>query len=225
MIGLAGGGPDTTMPELPPAPGPYVPGATTNWNNNWREIYEQFGPAILAYARRGGMNAHSAEDVLQEVMTTVIRCQHQPAAGYNPRLGSFQAWLWGVIRNRVRSVRRQDQKQVPAPDATAPGYDFRKLQLPNEPPVCDELERTEEGHWQQALLAAAMRRMQQRVTTRNFTIYQALLQEKSNTRELALHYKLEPNAIYAIKHRCEEILLSEARALLQAWERLGHAHT
>jgi hypothetical protein len=69
-----------------------------------------------------------------------------------------------------------------------------------------------------------MRRMEQRVTARNFTIYQALLQEKSNARELALQYNLQSNAIYAIKHRCEEILLSEARTLLQAWERLSHVN-
>jgi RNA polymerase sigma factor (sigma-70 family) len=212
------------MAELPPAPAPYVPGSTTNWNNSWREIYEQFGPAILAYARRGGLNAHSAEDVLQEVMTTVIRCQHQLAAGYIPRLGSFQAWFWGVIRNRVRSVRREDQKQTPATEAAAPGSEPHRLEPRNEPAASDEVASAEEAQWQHSLLAAAMRRMQQRVTARNFTIYQALLQEKSTARELALHYKLEPNAIYAIKHRCEETLLSEARALLQAWERLGPAY-
>src|SRR5215510_13023091 len=100
------------MTELPSVPGPYVPGATANWNNSWRQLYDQFGPAILAYARRAGLNAHSAEDALQEVMTTVIRCQHQLAGAYDPRRGSFQAWFWGVIRNRVRSVRRADQKQT-----------------------------------------------------------------------------------------------------------------
>ena len=194
----------------------------TSWNNTWRRIYDQFGQAILAYARRGGLNAHSAEDVLQEVMITLIRSQHHLAQGYNPRLGSFQAWLWGVIRNRVRSVRRQDQKQMPASDPARPGSEPTGLRLPNEPAASDDFEHAEEAHWQRALLAAAMRRMQQRVTSRNFTIYQALLQEKSNARELAARYRLEPNAIYAIKHRCEEILLSEACALRQAWERLAH---
>src|SRR6185369_6606256 len=67
--------------------------------------------AILAYAKRSGLNDHSAEDALQEVMTTLIRCQHGQEPTWDRRAGSFQAWLWGVIRNRVRSVRRKDGKE------------------------------------------------------------------------------------------------------------------
>ena len=202
-------------------PDSYSPGSTTTWNNTWRHIYEQFAPAILAYARRGGLNAHSAEDVLQEVMTTLIRCQHGRAAGYNSSYGSFQAWLWGVIRNRVRSVRRQDQKHKTTSPIPQTASDEAGAGLPKSPQAADSFERTEEEQWQRALLAAAMRRMQQRVTARNFEIYQALLKETATSRELAKIHQLKPNAVYAVKHRCEEILLCEARTIRESWDQLG----
>jgi RNA polymerase sigma factor (sigma-70 family) len=173
------------------------------WNDSWRAIYDRFGEAILAYARRGGLNEHSAQDVLQEVMTTLIRCQHGQAAGYNPAGGSFQGWLWTVIRNRVHSVRRKDRKEEADVPEAAPDF-----------------ARREESEWQRALLAAAMQKVRERVNPKNFAIYTALLEENAGPEKLAASHGMKANAIYALKHRCEEMLLCEARALRESWDQL-----
>jgi RNA polymerase sigma factor (sigma-70 family) len=211
---------DVNVYEPGSVPDAYSRGSTTAWNNTWRHIYDQFAPAILAYARRGGLNDYSAEDVLQEVMTTLIRCQHSQTAGYNSSQGSFQAWLWGVIRNRVRSVRRQDQKHQTTSSIPQTAFDETGPGLSKSLQTADCFERSEEEQWQRALLAAAMRRVQQRVTARNFEIYQALLKETTTSKELAELYQMEPNAVYAVKHRCEQILLCEAQAIRETWEHL-----
>ncbi|MGA2867710.1 MAG: sigma-70 family RNA polymerase sigma factor, partial [Verrucomicrobiota bacterium] len=132
-------------------PLPYSPGATTIWNNSWLRIYDQFGNAIIAYARRRGLNDHSAQDVLQEVMVTIIRCQYQTDHGYDPAAGTFQSWLWGIIRNRVRSIRRKDEKEeVLSPIARTESEDDAAHSLPeiSQPP--NDLGRAEEDQWQQA---------------------------------------------------------------------------
>jgi RNA polymerase sigma factor (sigma-70 family) len=202
-------------------PAPYAPGATTMWNDSWRHIYAHFNHAILAYARQSGLNEHSAEDVLQEVMTTVIRSQHGREAGYDRGAGSFQSWLWGVIRNRVRSVRRKDRRETVLPPVETGGADQETRlplrEMPQTPPI---LEGREEDQWQHALLTAALRKMRERVSSGNFAIYTALLEEKATVEELARRHGKKPNAIYAVKHRCEKILLSEAGALRQVWEGL-----
>ena len=77
--------------ELPSEPVPYLPGRTTAWNNRWRDIFQHFGQAILAYAKRSGLNDSSAEDALQEVMTALIRCQHGQAGTGFAVLHSFEA--------------------------------------------------------------------------------------------------------------------------------------
>ena len=37
---------------------------------------------------------------------------------------------------------------------------------------------------------------------------------------MELSSRMNANAIYAVKHRCEEMLLCEARAIREAWEQL-----
>jgi RNA polymerase sigma factor (sigma-70 family) len=207
--------------ETPPELAIYVPGRTTAWNNRWRDFYELFAQAILAYAKRSGLNDHSAEDALQEVMTTLIRCQHGQEPAWDRQAGSFQAWLWGVIRNRVRSVRRKDAREEPTtplraldtterPRAAMPG--------PIQPPP--DFAGSDEERWQQALLAAALRKVQQRVTPENFAVYQALLEERATPEELGLTYSKPANAIYAVKHRCDKMLVAEAKRFRAEWEQL-----
>jgi len=93
------------------------------------------------------------------------------------------------------------------------------MPLPEVPQAPPDFEEREDGQWQHALLTAALRKVQERVTRENFAIYTALLWEKATVEELGRRHGKEPNAIYAVKHRCEKTLASEVRALRQAWKR------
>jgi RNA polymerase sigma factor (sigma-70 family) len=199
----------------------YAPGATSPRKESWRGIYERFADAILAYSRRCGLDEHSAEAVLQEVITTVIRCQHDQMAGRDPPVGDFQAWLWGVIRNRVRSVRRKDEKEEMASPTDEGDSKQAGGPLPEVTEVPPNLAMREEAEWQRALMSAAFRRMQQRVTPENFVIYTALLRQEQAPEQLARTYGKDSDAISAAKHRCETILLAESEALKAAWKGLG----
>jgi RNA polymerase sigma factor (sigma-70 family) len=202
-------------------PLPYAPGRTAIWNNSWRRIYDQFANAILLYARRRGLNDHSAQDVLQEVMLTLIRCQQAPDSNYDPAAGTFQAWLWGIIRNRVRAIRRKDGRETVLSPLSPTDLDNEGTPtLPEMPQAPTDLGQVEEEQWQQALLAAALLRVQARVTPENFSIYTALLEKRTTVEALSQTHGKKPNAIYAVKHRCEEILLVEARVIKTAWEQL-----
>lgn len=205
---------------MPLEPLDYAPGRTTAWNNSWRDIYEQFGAAIVAFARRQGLNEHSAEDVLQEVMTTLIRCQHGQATGYDRAGGNFQAWLWGVIRNRVRSVRRKDDKEEAASPLPEDGTTARPA-LPEVLQSPEDFGQREAEQWQKALLTGALEKVRARVNADNFAIYSALLWEEALPEDLARKHEKETNNIYAIKHRCDKMLIAEAQRLRQNWEQLG----
>jgi RNA polymerase sigma factor (sigma-70 family) len=205
------------------APLPYAPGGTTLWNNSWRQIYDHFGQAVLAYARRCGLDDHSSEDVLQEVMTTLIRCQYGQEPGHEANQGSFQAWLWGVIKNRVRSVRRKGEKVKILPSSTelddTEGTRGQRLPEVIEPPP--DFAQNEEEEWQRALLAAALKKVRERISPKNFSIYTALLSEQASAAELAERHGMKANAVHQVKARCEQMILCEARAIQQAWQQLG----
>src|SRR5436190_676492 len=90
----------------------YLKGHTRTWNDSWQRLYSSWNEVIVAFCLRQGLNQQSAQNVCQETMITVLRSQHGQTAGYDSRHGSFQSWLWGVVRNRVKAERRRHSKEI-----------------------------------------------------------------------------------------------------------------
>jgi DNA-directed RNA polymerase specialized sigma24 family protein len=146
-------------------------------------------------------------------MITLLRSRHGQTAGYDSRQGSFESWFWGVIRNRVKAERRRHNKEI----LIAPVQATRDGDYLEGPPVpsqqsedCAEIEIEQERH---ALWVAALQRVRQRVKPENFEIYAALLEQSSAPEALARQHGKTVNNIYAIKHRCDDLLLKEARLI------------
>jgi len=197
----------------------HVKGHTKTWNENWRQLYDEFRDVVIAYSRRRGLDENSADDVLQEVMSTVIASQHGMVKGYDPGKGNFKAWLWGVINHRVREVRRRASKTPPLPqpkkEDEEPQDDGRYGAV--EPP---DYARLEEETWQHAILDAAVKRAEARVGQEQFAIFLALLKEEASPMELAERTGRTRNNIDAIKHQCKEMVITEATRILREWELL-----
>jgi len=192
---------------------PYVEGHTRTWNDSWQRLYAGWNDVIVAFCLRQGLNQQSAQNVFQESMITLLRSYQGQAAGYDSRQGSFQAWLWGVVRNRVKSERRRHNKEI----LVAPLQETRDANLSglaselSEPPL--DFGGVENEQERQALWVASLQRVRQRVKHENFEIYAALLEQSSPPAALARKYGKTVNNIYAIKHRCDDLLITAARAI------------
>lgn len=62
----------------------------------FRTIFASFAPKLKAFLGRGGLDDAIAEELVQEVMLTVWR----RAQTFDPRQGTFAAWLFTIARNR-----------------------------------------------------------------------------------------------------------------------------
>jgi DNA-directed RNA polymerase specialized sigma24 family protein len=199
------------------APVLYVQGHTRTWNDSWQRLYSSWNEVIVAFCLRQGLNQHSAQNVCQETMVTVLRSHHGQTAGYDSRQGSFESWLWGVIRNRVKAERRRHGKEV----LVAPVREFRDgervepLATIFTQPAAD-LAMAEAEQERQAVWVAALQRVRQRVRPENFQIYAALLEQSSEPEALARQHGKTVNNIYAIKHRCDDLVITEARSIRNA---------
>lgn len=123
----------------------------------WGRFVDLYGPLIWGWCRGSGLEPSDAEDVSQEVFSSVAR-----AIGGYERTGSFRGWLWQVTRNKVLDQHRARQR---APRGTG-GSDFANWlsEIPETPPeesansqcgdplVAGALEQIrqefEEGTWQ-----------------------------------------------------------------------------
>ncbi len=80
------------------------------------ELYTRYERRLFGYIRRMVSDRDLAEDMLQDVLLTVIRDR-----SYDPTKGRFSAWLFTVARNRCLHQQRQAQvrqRQLPDPQAT-----------------------------------------------------------------------------------------------------------
>jgi len=204
-------------------PRAYAPGQTTAVNQSWRDLYDRLGNVIRYYARQGGLNEHSADNVLQEVMVTVLRAQLGQVAGYDPARGSFKAWLFGIMRYRIKAEQRKDRKEyLVQPQGRS---DSDEDDHPHPEPVGspEDFAEREEQHWRAAIAQAALRKVQAKVSPENFAIFMALVQEEASPAALAQKYHKAPNNIYQIKNRCLAMAAAEAKALRQIYEPPGPA--
>src|SRR5215469_3571224 len=192
---------------------PYVEGHTRTWNDSWQRLCDGWNDVIVAFCLRQGLNHQSAQNVFQESMVTLLRSYQGKAAGYDSRQGSFQSWLWGVVRNRVKSERRRHNKEILVAPVQETRDGERRGRCPDLSEPAVDFAGAEAEQERQALWVAALQRVRQRVKRENFEIYAALLEQSSPPEALARKHGKTVNNIYAIKHRCDELLTTEARAI------------
>src|SRR5690349_1212705 len=102
-------------PDIPGSGGSSLPPGSTSSSlldqiragdaGGWRRLVHLYGPLVYGWARRSGLQAADAADVMQEV----FRAVHTGIAGFRrDRPGdSFRAWLWGVTHTKLRDFWRR----------------------------------------------------------------------------------------------------------------------
>lgn len=79
----------------------------------WSQFAELYAPLIHGFARKHGLQDADAADLTQEVLRLVAGAVK--GLDYDPKRGSFRAWLFTVVRNQVRKFlgrRRQHEQGI-----------------------------------------------------------------------------------------------------------------
>jgi RNA polymerase sigma factor (sigma-70 family) len=78
-------------------------------------LYDYFAPRLNGFLQRQGLDANHAEEVTQDVMTTLWR----KAALFDPSKSSFSTWLYRIARNRRIDLKRKDRLEFLDPGEPA----------------------------------------------------------------------------------------------------------
>jgi RNA polymerase sigma factor (sigma-70 family) len=70
-------------------------------------LFDHFAPRLNAYLMRLGTDAAMAEEIVQDVMSTLWR----KAALFDPAKSSLSTWLYRIARNRRIDLARRDKGQ------------------------------------------------------------------------------------------------------------------
>lgn len=178
---------------------------------SWREFFNRYWKLIYGLAIKSGLTADEAEEVVQETMATLSK--NLDSYEYQPEECSFKSWIfkcakWRIIdqiRKRpadfLRSIRPDHE-----PDRTAT---VERVADEATPP----LEQIWEEEWQQNLMDVALARVKQKVSIKEFQIFDLYVLKAWPVSEVKRMLHVSAARVYVTKHRISALIRKEVRKL------------
>ncbi len=177
----------------------------------WKEFFDAYWGAILRYGRKLGLNAHEAEEVLQETMVALMRVL--PKFVYDPQKGSFRNFLLTIVHRKSLSTLKRNTR--PRPLVWSEG-----LEAETADPFGDDQAREQEavGRWRDSLMEEAIRRLRDdpRLGENTFAVFEAYVVQRRPAEEVARQFGLKENAVYQIRNRLLRRVRAEVARLMRS---------
>ena len=168
----------------------------------WSALYQRYADHVLGIARREGLSAQPAEDVVHVVFAELIEGVRKFKRG---RDGDFRAWLSRRLQGRIRDVTHGAQGRFPNVLAC------RK----DAAPASSESDALCGGLWDEV-----WREARPRLSAVQVQVLEGLLEGKT-PEQLADEVGITRNHLYQEKHRALRRLRDIAKGLRQAGCRHG----
>lgn len=180
--------------------------------SSWQEFFDIYWKLIYGVARKAGLTASEAEDVVQETMLSVAK--HIPKFKYDPTLGSFKGWLLNMTRWRIVD---QLRKRGPQMEHRHDSGDTARTATIDRIPDANgsDLDAVWEADWEKNLLVAAMQKVKSRLDPQQFQMFDFYVNKEWPPEKVAETFKVSVNQVYLAKSRIAELLKKEVRRLEQ----------
>jgi RNA polymerase sigma factor (sigma-70 family) len=164
----------------------------------WAEFVGLYGPLIFNFARRRLPQDHDAADVMQEVLSGVLRGSYQ-----RPK-GRFQKWLVTVLLNKIRNFHTAQVRRF-----EVSGTDLATERLQEEP------SRSDEEKWDQDrerhLFHAAAERVRARSNPVHWDVFLRTALQNQSGQEVANALNMSLTNVYAVKCRLMKEIKDEVQ--------------
>lgn len=184
-----------------------------NWEDqrSWDEFYRTYWRLIYSVALKHGLRPDEAMDTVQEVILSIAR-QTQKSQ-YDPRMGSFKAWLMNLTRWRINDQFRRRAKDTHL--THGPRHHERDTatfdRFPDTKP--GELEKMWDVEWAKNLLDRAMARVKAQVSPRQFQIFDCYVVKEWSVSRVMAELDVSMAQVYLAKHRVGKLLKRELSEL------------
>jgi RNA polymerase sigma factor (sigma-70 family) len=186
-----------------------------NWEDQrtWNEFYQTYWRLIYSVGTKSGLTREEAFDVVQE---TVIAIARQVQRGqYDPRAGSFKAWLLQMTRWRIldqfRARKRQpslaDQGNAFSEDNS--GHILDRIAVEKD----NQLDKIWDKEWRENIFAAALEKVKARVSPRQYQIFDCYVLKGWGVTKTAETLGINAAQVYLAKHRVGNLVKKEVQGL------------
>ena len=170
----------------------------------WRTFLDLYGPLIYGFARKNGLQDADAADLTQLVLHAVSDSIGR--LEYDPALGKFRGWLFGVVRNQLGKWRRnQNQPQGSG--------DTEVAQQLAEYPAADGTSDWWETEFKRQRFLVASRRVQPLVNDESWQAFWQTAVDGKPAIEVAAILQMKLGALYTAKSRVLALIRREIQSL------------
>jgi RNA polymerase sigma-70 factor (ECF subfamily) len=187
---------------------------------SWQDFFNTYSRLIYNVAVKAGLSDTEAQEVVQETVIAVARKIGEFKA--DPAHGSFNAWLMQLTRWRIADQWRKRQAG-PAPDASGAGgwkpeswSDDTGSTGPIErvpDPASLALDAVWHTEWEKHLMDAALERVKQQVSPRQFQMFDLHVLQNQSVQETASTLQVSVASVYMAKHRVARLVKKEVKKL------------
>jgi len=165
---------------------------------SWRTFFDTYWRLIHNVARKSGLSAQEAEDVVQDTVIAVAR--KMPGFSYDPKRGSFKQWLLLITRRRILDHLRRVYRALAVSDG--PGTELAGQQVVCPNPTPDEaIDAMWEKEWQDNILQMALARVRQQVNPKHYQVFDYCVLQNFPPGRVAKMLGLTAPQVYLAKHR------------------------
>jgi RNA polymerase sigma factor (sigma-70 family) len=185
-----------------------------NWEDqgSWQDFFDTYWRLIYAVAIKAGLSEAEARDVVQETVLAVAKQMREDR--YDRTKSSFKNWLCLITRRRIidHFRKRTDPKVRPLPrarDGTSRTDTIARV----PDPASLNLDSVWEEEWQKNLLEAAIERVKQQVTPKQFQIFDLSVLRELPVAEVTTLLKVNAAQVYLARYRVGAMVKKEAKRL------------
>jgi RNA polymerase sigma factor (sigma-70 family) len=184
-----------------------------DWNDaaSWQLFSDTYRRLIYKTAIQAGLREAEAQDVVQDTLLSVAKKMQN--FEYNPGLGSFKGWLLQLTGWRIKN---QLKKRLPTEHFESPSEDESSgtstaLRVPD--PAGAAMAAFWDAEWQKNLMEAAIQRVKQVASPRQYEIFHLHVVKKLPVARVARALNVNAAQVYLAKHRIAAMVKREVRRL------------
>jgi RNA polymerase sigma factor (sigma-70 family) len=186
----------------------------------WQEFYRIYGKLVRDFAIQAGLTDPEADEVVQE--TAIAMARHLPEYRYDPKVCRFKTWLLNQASWRVKDQLKKRRQGAPARLEPAGGVervqsadDTARTSTVNRvpDPAAPDLDGLFEAEWRKSLFAAAVERVKQKFSLKQFQIFDLVVLKEWPATDVAQSLGVTLANVYVTRHRVSAAIKKETRRL------------
>lgn len=194
----------------------------------WQDFYRIYGKLVRDFAIQAGLTSTEADEVVQE--TAIAMSRKLPEYRYDPKVCRFKTWLLNQASWRIKDQlkkRKHTGGFVGGSPATAgeapalPNDDTARTATINRvpDPAAVDLEGLFDAEWRKNLFAAALERVKEKFSLKQFQIFDLLVLKEWPAAEVAKSLGVSLANVYVIRHRISTAIKKETKQLEKQLEK------